>query len=274
MINSIVSFIVFIIISSGLLAQNLDSNQFHLHRNNLNSSFSKFENQKNGRVVFLGGSITFNPGWRDSICNFLQNEFQDTKFDFINAGVPSMGSTPGAFRFEKDVLANGKVDLLFVEAAVNDDTNKRTSEEIIRGMEGIVRHAKRVNPDCDLVMMFFVDPGKMEDYRKGNVPEVIELHEKVAQHYNISTINLAKEVTNRIDKGEFNWEDDFKDLHPSPFGQNIYSQSIKSFLEDELNSDSESSIFKMPEPLDNFSYSNGMMLEVNPPNSIKGWTFD
>ena len=142
-----------------------------------------------------------------------------------------MGSTPGAFRFKNDVLKNGKVDLLFLEAAVNDDTNQMESVEIMRAMEGIVRQAKLANPLCDIVIMHFVDPGKIEDYRNGKIPGVIQLHEKVAEHYNVSTINLAKEVTERITAGEFTWENDFKDLHPSPFGQNIYAQSIKQFLQ-------------------------------------------
>lgn len=255
-------------------AQKLDSENYHLHRRNLKNSFIKFEKEKNGRVVFLGGSITHNPGWRDSVCNYLQQKFPETEFDFINAGIPSMGSPPGAFRFERDVLKNGPVDLLFVEAAVNDDTNRRTPDEIVRAMEGIVRHAINANLECDLVMMHFVDPGKMEDYRSGKVPEVIHLHEKVAEHYNISTINLAKELTERIDNGEFDWESDFKNLHPSPFGQNIYFQSIKTFLGNEWKSDfSEKKIteLEIPLPFDFFSYNRGVLVEPNPPKPIKGW---
>ena len=257
-------------------AQKLDSKNYHTIRGSLNNSSLKFEKEKKGRVVFLGGSITYNYGWRDSVCNFLQQKFPNTEFEFINAGIPSMGSTPGAFRFERDVLKNGKVDLLFVEAAVNDDTNKTPPKEIIRGMEGIVRHAKTANPLCDIVMMHFVDPEKMEDYRNGKIPEVIQLHEKVAEHYNISTINLAKEVTERINALEFNWENDFKDLHPSPFGQNIYFQSMKQFLANCFNSvdfDGKQDVTEMPAPLDKFSYSKGILVEPNPPKAIKGWEF-
>ena len=257
-------------------AQKLDSKNYHTIRGSLNNSSLIFEKEKKGRVVFLGGSITYNSGWRDSVCIFIQQKFSNTEFEFINAGIPSMGSTPGAFRFERDVLKNGKVDLLFIEAAVNDDTNKTAPKEIIRGMEGIVRNAKTANPLCDIVMMHFVDPGKMEDYRKGVVPEVIQLHEKVAEHYNISTINLAKEITERIDALEFNWENDFKDLHPSPFGQNIYFQSMKQFLANCFNSvdfDGKQVVTEMPVPLDKFSYSKGILVEPNPPKAIKGWEF-
>lgn len=254
-------------------AQKLNSENYFTFRSGLNNSSSKFETTKKGRVVFLGGSITHNPGWRDSVSQFIQQKFHETEFDIINAGIPSMGSTPDAFRFKRDVLKNGPVDLLFVEAAVNDDTNRRTPDEIIRGMEGIVRHAKRANPECDIVIMYFVDPGKMEDNRKGMVPEVIQLHEKVAKHYNISVINLAKEVTERIDAGEFDWENDFKNLHPSPFGQQIYAHSITAFLEKAwAKSDTEPGAEKtLPEPLDKFSYDDGVLVEPNPRKRIKGW---
>ncbi|HKJ80095.1 MAG TPA: SGNH/GDSL hydrolase family protein [Prolixibacteraceae bacterium] len=255
-------------------AQNIVSAEFHHHRRSLKNSFLKFQNEKEGRVVFLGGSITHNPGWRDSVMNALQSKFPETSFDFINAGIPSMGSTPGAFRFRRDVLKNGPVDLLFVEAAVNDATNQRNPNEIIRGMEGIVRHAFKANATTDIVMMHFVDPAKMEMYRKNEIPEVLQLHEKVANHYQIPTINLAKEVTSRIDAGEFDWKNDFVDLHPSPFGQNIYFQSIKSYLEKEWATDfSNKKITKVeiPKPVDSYSYGRGYLVEPNPPGTINGW---
>lgn len=244
----------------------------HYHRKSLENVFSKFETEKTGRVAFLGGSITYNPGWRDSVCQILMVKFPATKFDFINAGVPSMGSIPGAFRFEKDVLKNGKVDLLFVEAAVNDEVNKSDTTEILRAMEGILRHAKISNTECGVVFMYFVDPAKMASYRNGRIPDIIELHEKVATHYNISAINLAREVTERIDAGEFNWENDFKDLHPSPFGQNIYYQSIRKFLEDELTLKGKNANDTiLPEPLDQSNYSKGVLVAPVPPRKIKGW---
>lgn len=257
-----------------VFGQGLNSADYHTHRESLKNSFQKFKNEKKGRVAFLGGSITFNGGWRDSVCSYLQQKFPETEFDFIAAGIPSMGSTPGAFRFERDVLKNGKVDLLFEEAAVNDDTNRRTKEEITCAMEGIVRHAKNENPLCDMVIMHFVDPGKMEDYRNGKIPEVIQLHEKVAGHYNISTINLAKEVTERIDAGEFDWESDFKNLHPSPFGQIVYFNSIKTFLEYSWKSTS-TAVAKVTEEVQDClfegSYDSGVLVEPNLVKKIKGW---
>jgi len=55
-----------------------------------------------GRVAFLGGSITHNPGWRDRVGAYLERRFPGGEVELINAGNPSMGSTPGAYRMYRD----------------------------------------------------------------------------------------------------------------------------------------------------------------------------
>jgi sialidase-1 len=101
----------------------------------------------------------------------------------------------------------------------------------VRDLEGIVRHAKRVNPLMDIMMMSFADPDKSSDYAKGKIPAEVANHELVAQYYNLPSINLAKEVYDKIKNKEFSWENDFKDLHPSPFGQELYFVTMKSLLQ-------------------------------------------
>jgi lysophospholipase L1-like esterase/pimeloyl-ACP methyl ester carboxylesterase len=256
----------------------LDSRNYHTLRSKLHNAQMVFEREKKGRVAFLGGSITANGGWRDSICAYLQNRFPETQFEFIAAGFPSFGSTPGAFRFERDVLKNGKVDLLFEEAAVNDRVNGFGPETQILGMEGIVRHARESNPAMDVVVMHFVDPDKMAEYRKGITPPEIQNHEKVAAHYGVSTINLAKEVTDRIDNGEFTWENDFKNLHPSPFGQHIYYQSMQTFLNDcwsgFVAEDDKLTAYPLPEKLADGCYNRGVLVPAVETKPVKGWKID
>ncbi len=250
---------------------------YHDMRNGLKNSFIKFEREKRGRVAFLGGSITYNPGWRDSISNYLVKRFPDTEFDFIAAGIPSFGSTEDVFRFKRDVLKNGTVDLLFVEAAVNDGGKGRPEAEVTRSMEGIVRQARKDNPTTDIVFMYFVDPSKINDYNNGKEPEVIRVHDKVAKYYNIPALNLAKEVTDRINAGEFTWRDDFKNLHPSPFGQGIYARSMLSFLDDAWSGfvaeDDKVENYDMPAKLDKYSYDNGVLIEAKAVKPAKGWVF-
>jgi sialidase-1 len=256
----------------------LNANNYHQMRGGLQNCRLKFDREKKGRVAFLGGSITYNRGWRDSVCSYLEKRFPDTEFEFIAAGIPSMGSTPAAFRLERDVLANGGVDLLFEEAAVNDATNGRTSEEQIKAMEGIIRHTRKLNPAADIVIMHFVDPDKMKDYRKDREPAVIKNHNSVAEHYNIPVINLAKEVTDRIDNGEFTWKDDFKDLHPSPFGQGIYANSMIQFLDSafagHLDDNDKISTHILPTKLNNSCYDRGLLIDISSVKPPEGWEID
>lgn len=267
----------FIEYNTKLPKQKLNSADYHLMRNGLENSFIKFEQRKKARVAFLGGSITHNPGWRDSICNYLENRFPKVDFDFIAAGIPSFGSTEDVFRMKRDVFKDGPVDLLFVEAAVNDGGKGRPEKEILRSMEGIVRQARNNDPTTDIVFMYFVDPAKIADYRAGKVPAIIQLHDKVAAYYNIPVINLAKEVTDRIDAGEFTWKDDFKNLHPSPFGQGIYAHSMLNFLDDAwggfVADDDKITTYQMPQKLDAACYDNGILIEAKNIKPQKGWTF-
>jgi sialidase-1 len=248
---------------------------YHAVRGGLANCARVFTQTKAGRVAFLGGSITENPGWRDSICAYLQRRFPLTHFEFIAAGIASTGSTPGAFRLKRDVLSKGKVDLLFEEAAVNDATNGFIPQEQVRGMEGIVRHARLANPAMDIVVMCFVDPEKMASYRKGIVPAEIRMHDSVAAHYDIPMLNLAREVTDRIDRGEFTWEGDFKDLHPSPFGQNVYYRSIRRLLDDcwqGIDLHALPAGYALPEPLDRSNYFHGDYADIRIASPGEGWS--
>ncbi|MDD4871713.1 MAG: GDSL-type esterase/lipase family protein [Kiritimatiellae bacterium] len=236
----------------------------------------RFEREKNARVAFLGGSITAGGGWRDLVCENLKQRFPQTEFDFIAAGISSLGSTPHSFRFTRDVLMNGPVDLLFVEAAVNDETNGQTPVEMVRGMEGVVRQARISNPKMDIIMLQFVDPDKMKVINEGKIPVVIECHEKVAEYYAVPSIDLAKEVTERIYAGEFTWEKDFKNLHPSPFGHALYLKSIKRLFDEAwkqpLTGDCALKDCKLPEkPLDEKSYFRGKLVDLKQAVLGEGW---
>ena len=234
-----------------------------------------FERGKKARVAFLGGFIT-GGAWRDLVCEDVQRRFPRTVFDFVNAGIPSLDSTAHSFRFTRDVLRNGPVDLLFVEAAVNDEVNGRTPVEMVRGMEGIVRRARMADPAMDIIMIHFVDPDKMAVINEGRTPVVIAEHEKVAEYYGVSSLDLAKEVTERIHAGEFTWENDFKDLHPSPFGHGIYLRSIKRLFDEawkgSLPGDAMTKEHVVPDkPLDEKSYFRGKLVEVDQAVPGEGW---
>ncbi|MEO7212609.1 GDSL-type esterase/lipase family protein [Mucilaginibacter sp.] len=200
-------------------------------RGGVNNFLFNVNKKKKATVAFLGGSITFNPGWRDKVMYYLRERYPNTQFRFIAAGIPSLGSLPHAFRLKRDLLDSGKIDLLFLEAAVNDRANSTDSLTQARDLEGIVLHAKRVNPQIDIVMMSFADSDKNRDYASGKTPVEVANHELVASRYGLPSINIAKEVYDKIKNKEFDWDKDFKDLHPAPFGQELYFANIKALLQ-------------------------------------------
>ncbi len=263
-------------IIANCLINNPDSKRYFTVRDDLKNTLLNIAQRKKLRVAFLGGSITYNPGWRPTLYEYFKNKYPDTEFDFIGAGIPSFGSTPHAFRFERDVWKNGKVDLLFVEAAVNDASNGRSPQEMKRAMEGIVRQARSLNPEIDIIFMHFVDPAKIKSYNNAQVPQVIQAHETVAAHYSINSLNLALEVTERINAGQFTWSDDFKNLHPSPFGQKIYADSMKRMLDSLLgiHLDPDDKIAAKAEltALDEFSYDGGTFASIDQAKLGNDWS--
>jgi sialidase-1 len=249
---------------------------FHVQRSGLENSYHRFTKDKKGRVAFMGGSITEGKGWRDLVCQYLKERFPETQFEFINAGISSTGSTPGAFRLNQDVLSKGPIDLFFEEAAVNDRTNGFDDQSQIRGMEGIVRHMRTANPMADIIMMHCVDPDKIREYKAGVEPAEIRNHERVANHYSVNTIHLAKEVASRIENGEFTWKEDFRNLHPSPFGHQVYARTIISFLSSAYERATQGSTAAHPLPamIDPFSYGKGDYVGVDKVRIVNGWKFD
>ena len=199
-------------------------------RGSLTNSRIQFEKKKIGHVAFLGGSITEMNGYRPLVCDMLTRRFPETKFTFTNAGIASTCSTTGAFRLATDVLDKGPVDLIFIEFAVNDDQDAgHTHRECIRGMEGIVRHVLAHNPNADIVVTYFVNPPMLKTIQDGKVPLTIASHEEVARHYDISTVNLAEEVADRIRAGTLTWKR-YGGVHPGRPGNELCAALIDDLL--------------------------------------------
>ena len=199
-------------------------------RGTLDNSRVQFESGK-GHVAFLGGSITEMDGYRPMVCDILRKRFPKCAFTFTNAGVASTCSTTGAFRLAGDVLAKGPVDLLFVDYAVNDDQDAgHARRECIRGLEGIVRHARAHNPAADIVVTHFVNEGMLTDIAARRIPLAIAAHEAVAEHYRVPTVDLAKEVSERIAASKLTWKE-YGGVHPAKPGNALCAGLIAGLLD-------------------------------------------
>ncbi len=238
-----------------------DGRNVHI-RGSLENSRIQLETTKTGHVAFMGGSITEMNGYRPMVCDFLRKRFPDTEFTFTDAGISSTCSTTGAFRLKTDVLAKGPVDLFFVEFAVNDDQDAgHARRECIRGMEGIVCNIRRHNPCADIAMVHFTNPGMVETIQNGDTPLSSGSHEEVAEHYAIPSIDLAREVAERISEGTLTWKQ-FGGTHPAPHGNTICAKMIERMTEQAwrtpLPQDAKKAAHAMPDkPLDTGHYGAG-----------------
>jgi len=252
------------------------NDQYIKKKNGLENFIRATRSKKEMTVAFVGGSITYNKGWRDKTSNCLQEMFPDITFHFINAGIPSLGSLPHVFRLQSELPQLPNVDLMFLESAVNDRANGTDSLTQLLCLEGIIRQAKKANPAMDMIMMSFADPEKMHDYSMGKTPAEVANHERVAAHYGIPSINLAGLVTDKINNGEFSWPYDFKDLHPSPFGQEIYFSAIKRLLFTSVTAfhSSQAENRQFPVPLNKGSYDGAGTLDIHQVIDRKNFTID
>jgi sialidase-1 len=275
--------IAFLLIVSPLMAAGqsavdikpLPNSNYFTIRGGLNNFYKAVSINKEATVAFVGGSITFNPGWREKVCNYLAEEFPATRFHFIAAGIPSLGSLPHSFRLQRDVLDSGKVDLLFLEAAVNDRVNNTDSLTQARALEGIVRHTLKTNPSTNIILMSFADPDKNNDYAQHLIPVEVNNHERIATHYNLPSVNLAKEVSERLQHKEFSWEKDFVNLHPSPFGQQLYFETIRALLDTCLQQANLSSKKnRLRAPRDKYNFDKGRYIPVDKALYDSGWNLD
>lgn len=246
-------------------------------RGSLANSRTKFETQKKGTVAFMGGSITEMEGYRPMVCEVLKRRFPGTTFKFIPAGISSTCSTTGAMRLATDVLGDGPVDLFFVEFAVNDDQDAaHTRAECIRGMEGIIRHARQQNPNMDIVVTFFVNEGMLKTLQSGQTPLTIEAHEAAAKHYDVPTINLAAEAAQEITAGKLTWKQ-YGGVHPAPYGNAICAKMIDDLFSrawsEPLAKDAAMTPHALPaQPIDPLNYERGRFIDPKEAKIVRGFT--
>ena len=247
-------------------------------RGSLANSRIVFEKTGKGHVVFLGGSITEMNGYRPMVCEDLKKRFPKTDFTFTAAGMSSTCSTTGAFRLKEQVLDQGPVDLFFVEFAVNDDQDAHHDrQECIRGLEGIIRHARQHNPAADIVVTHFVNESMLTTFKRGGEPVSSRSHNEVLQHYKISGIQLNREVFERIEAGKLTWKL-FGGVHPAPAGNRICANMIERLLErawtKPLAADAATKSHPMPGPMDRNNYANGRFVEPAQAEIVRGWTIE
>ena len=242
-------------------------------RSGIPNSVAKLSAGKSFTVAFLGGSITEMHGYAEQVVKMLRRRYPDTKIKVVRAGMSSTCSDTGAFRFQRDVLKKAdKIDLLFVDFAVNDNQDGEFApDHSVRGMEGIVRQAWSADPETDIVFLYCANESHLKNLENGVIPQEIAAHERVADHYVIPSICFASQVCSDIRSGKYDWKK-FGGVHPAPFGADIYADMIVRFISDSKPGDKIES-HALPTALDEKSFASGRSIAPNRAEYDDNWSF-
>lgn len=103
---------------------------------------------------------------------------------------------------------------------------------------------------------------------------IIAEAEKTASHYGCTTLNITQEVADRIQAGEFTWQSGFQsNVHPPPFGQRVYSNSMTRMLDAALKTAENPEPHPIPDDLiDSRSYIHGRFGNLENAILDKGFT--
>jgi lysophospholipase L1-like esterase len=195
-------------------------------------------------VAAIGGSITTgyatNPprehGWAAQVGRWLGQRGQ---VRFINAGVSGTDSAAAVQRVKAHVL-DANPDLVFVEYGVNDqwlDERVRQSS-----YEGLLRQLLSASHSPAVLPLLLT--------QQGNQPrDAVELQQRLATHYGLSTIDFGKWMAQRVKAGSARWETLYDEpVHPNQRGHDAIAQAVIETLQAAAKAPAERSAAKVELP--------------------------
>ena len=187
----------------------------------------KFEQNKFGKVLVLGALAEL-PGFREAIASELQRRFPNGKFEVVSGP-----DSPGA------------ADLFLADTIASDKAG--TDIDQIHAAEAGIRAARTATPAIDIILLNLPTPAKIEAFNQNKVLPISTNPEKVADHYAIPSLNLAKEVTERIHAGELASDKDPKELAA------VYARAARRLFDiiwkDPLSANAAVQPYTLPNPL-------------------------
>jgi len=248
-----------------------------VERGGMPNFLAKLARGEHVRIAYLGGSITKSPGWRSMTEEWFRKQYPLANIEAINAGISGTGSDLGVFRLERDVLQHDP-DALFIEFTLNDGGT--SSERIHKSMEGIVRKARRSEPDLDICIVFVIGQWMTEDLRQGKVPHTYTAHTDIAEHYDLPTILMGVEVARLETEGKLlftgKWPETEEEkaalgdrilfsgdgVHPYDSGHALYAEAVARSIE-KMKGIGEPGPHSLPDPFrqDNFERAEPIPLD-------------
>lgn len=187
-----------------------------------------------GIIGYLGAStLAQQNGYRPRLHTWLCQE-TGNEHRAVNAGLGANGSLCSVFVMDKLVLPHSPV-LCFIDLSVADMAPFTPLSEVGPVMEGIVRKLLSQKTQICFLYMYRSD----RQFRE--MDEVVRIHEAVAAHYGIPSINLGLKLEQQILDGNLTREAICTDmLHTHPQGAAIIANHLTEAL---------SSVFSVDSPI-------------------------
>lgn len=206
--------------------------------------------EKELSIAFLGGSVTAGMGdspagtggWRGRTMMQLKLTY-NCIFKQINAVEGGNGSQFGTY-FTQPFVASKNPDLVFIEYAVNNAYDGNTDAQVLwTHYESMIHTIRTANPYADIVLVYVSD---QNNSARTIIPEL----EKIADKYQLPSVNLYEAVQYKIDRNEYPWSKYYSDaVHPGPEGYKVMTEAILGLIENAMQTPSATyEMMKTAEP--------------------------
>ncbi|MBD3296918.1 MAG: hypothetical protein GF392_06070 [Candidatus Omnitrophica bacterium] len=191
-------------------------------------------------IAYLGASNTaLETGWRPVVQDWINRHIKPQgEHTEVNASIGGTDSLTGAFESSRMAEKN-EPDLVFVEFSQPDSNNFVESRELLAcSVEAIVRNIRTAAPGCDICFLYFLHKSLLREHRKG-LTWSERIHERIASHYGIPSINVARHIIDLEDGGGMDIFPGGKGpsvlradlVHPTEQGNAVISGHITDCLE-------------------------------------------
>jgi hypothetical protein len=214
---------------------------------------------KQVRLVTLGGASAQGAGlssastaYPTSFAKTLRARFPKANLVEYNVSLAGAGSWLGACRAPDEVIAH-YIPLGLVVVDFSAEDSAEPEERALSGMEGIVRQIRAKHPEAEILFAYSLPKDGFARLKsEGELPS-IRWHERVAAHYGIASVGLARHAYERVNAGALAAADFFDGaFQVTEKGQALYREAAARFIEVAVDSNDPSAPIAaraMPAPL-------------------------
>ena len=258
-------------------------------RNNIPNCFYRFtedllqQNDYRGQMVFYGGDSLKaktpkgETTHADALLGGFKTLYPDARIS-LNRHPAPMGSWYGAFRVARAVPVYGETIYSATLAALDfvPEDAGRSEREIVDSWEGMVRAILAYRPDLDVMLIYRPNPAMIDAYLAGETPPIIPWLERIADHYGLPSLNLAKYAADKVAAGTLSKDELFAEGSTAgPVGETVFAEAVWEFV-NALNAfqPEEKALFRyrLPEPFSATHRQQAKIVDYETVTYTDGWT--